>query len=464
MPLRAAFALLALLPLVSAQDWSALEPEMLRHFQSVVRMDSSGPPDFESKVAAYVHSTLQAAGIEVKVFAKDPKRPNVVARIRGNGSKRPLLFMGHTDTVGVQPDKWTFAPFSATRDKGYIYGRGVTDNKQDVAAGLMLMLTLQRTRLPLDRDVIFLAESGEEGQVEFGIAYMVENHWREIEAEFCLAEGGMTTRKGGKGRSLNVATTEKLPTPVVLSVKGTAGHGSVPLADNAIGRLSKAVGRIYDWQPPMRLNDTTRAYFERLATISPPEARARYNGLLDPAKTVAIQEYLRLNEPFHNSMLRTSVSPNMIEGGYRVNVIPSTARATIDIRALPDEDPVAFQAELRRVIADPSITIEPRMLYRPQAGPSPLTTAAFRAIETAQRRIYPDLVTIPFMLTGATDMAFLRAKGVPSYGIGPLVDAEDIEKGFGPHSDQERLLEQEYYRYVRFVWETVKILAGSQKE
>jgi len=340
----ASFTLLLLAPLACAQDWPALEPETLRHFQAIVRMDSSGPPAFESKVAEYVKTTLEGAGIEVKVFAKDPLRPNVVARIKGNGKKRPLLFMGHTDTVGVQPEKWIHPPFSATREGGYIYGRGVTDNKQDVVAGMMLMLTLKRLNLTPDRDIIFLAESGEEGQVEWGIQYMVENHWKEIEAEFCIAEGGSAVRKGGKGRSLNVATTEKLPSPVVLSVKGTAGHGSVPLADNAIGRLSKAVARVADWQPPMRLNDTTRTYFERLATISTPEERARYNGLLDPARSAGVQEYLRLNEPFHNSMLRTSLSPNMFEGGYRVNVIPSSARATIDIRALPDEDMDAFAA------------------------------------------------------------------------------------------------------------------------
>ncbi|HEY3440453.1 MAG TPA: M20/M25/M40 family metallo-hydrolase [Paludibaculum sp.] len=462
MALSGLLILLLLAPLASAQDWTAMEPETLRHFQAMVRLDSSGPPNYESKVAAYVKNTLEAAGIPVKVFAKDPLRPNVVARIRGNGKKRPILFMGHLDTVGVQPEKWTHPPFSATIDGGYIYGRGVIDDKQDVAAGLVLMLTLKRLNVPLDRDVIFLAESGEEGQVEWGIKYMVENHWAEIEAEFCIAEGGQATRQGAKGRSFNVATTEKVPVPIVLSVKGTAGHGSIPLADNAIGRLSKAVGRLADWQPPMRLNDTTRTYFERLGAISTPEQRARYNGLLDPAKTAASQEYLRLYEPAHNSMLRTSLSPNMIEGGYRVNVIPSTAKATVDIRALPDEEAESFRKELLRVIGDPSIVIDEQPMYRPKAPPSPLNSEAFRAIEAVQKRIYPELITIPYMVTGATDMSYLRAKGVPSYGVGPLVDLEDMAKGYGWHSDQERLLEKELYRYVRFVCETVRTLAAAQ--
>jgi len=143
-------------------------------------------------------------------------------------------------------------------------------------------------------------------------------------------------------------------------------------------------------------------------------------------------------------------------------VIPSTARATLDIRELPDENEDAFLSELRRVIADPAVEVETKEGYRPKAAPSPLTTEAFRAIEAAQKRIYPELITIPYMVTGATDMSYLRAKGVPSYGIGPLVDAEDMQKGYGWHSDQERLLEKELYRYVRFVWETIRTVAAGQ--
>jgi len=440
-----------------------VDEETLRHFRTVLQMDSSGPPDYESKVAEYVRATLAAAGIDVKVFAKDPKRPNIVARLRGSGARKPILYMAHTDTVGVQTDRWTYPPFSATQNAGYIYGRGATDNKHDVAVGLSVMLQLKRLNVPLDRDVIFLAESGEEGDVEYGIKFMVENHWPDIEAEFAIAEGGDAVRKAGKELAVKVVTAEKSPNPVELVVKGTAGHGSVPLADNAIGRLSKALGRVADWQPPMRLNDTTRTYFERLATISAPAAAERYNGLLNPEKTAAIQEYLRLHEPTHNSMLRTSISLNMVQGGYRVNVIPSLATATLDIRALPDENIEDFLAQLRRVINDPSIEMKGRGMYRPKAPPSAIDTPMFRAIENAQRKVYPGLSTLPSMLTGATDMSFLRAKGVPSYGIGPMVDSEDIEKGFGPHSDQERLKEADLFRYSRFVWEIVTSMAARQR-
>ena len=144
-----------------APDWRAVDEETLRHFRTVLQMDSSGPPDYESKVAEYVRATLAAAGIDVKVFAKDPKRPNIVARLRGSGARKPILYMAHTDTVGVQTDRWTYPPFSATQNAGYIYGRGATDNKHDVAVGLSVMLQLKRLNVPLDRDVIFLAESGE---------------------------------------------------------------------------------------------------------------------------------------------------------------------------------------------------------------------------------------------------------------------------------------------------------------
>ena len=268
-------------------DWPKVQPELLEHFQALVRFDTS---EFEAPAAEYVKSVLDREGIPAKIYAKDPKRPNVVARLKGNGSKKPLLIMGHLDVVGVQENKWSVPPFSATRKDGYIYGRGTVDDKDNLATGLMLMVLLKRYNVPLDRDVILLAESGEEGAVTFGIVYMIEEHWDEIAAEYCLAEGGGVSRKGGKLVRMNVATTEKRPLGMKLVAHGPSGHGSRPLQNNAVLVLTKAVAAIGTWQPPMRMNDTTRAYFERLATVSSPEEIARYNGLENPAKSDEIQK------------------------------------------------------------------------------------------------------------------------------------------------------------------------------
>src|ERR1700735_1299263 len=178
-------------------DWSKINDEALRHFQALVQIDSSDPPGNETKVAEYVKKTLEAEGISVMLAAQDPARANVIARLKGNGSKRPLLIMGHSDVVRVDPAKWTFPPFSATRQGGYVYGRGTLDDKSDLLATMMTMLMLKRQNTPLDRDVIFVSEAGEEGSTGPGIEYLVNEHWNDIEAEICLAESGGVHRRAG---------------------------------------------------------------------------------------------------------------------------------------------------------------------------------------------------------------------------------------------------------------------------
>jgi acetylornithine deacetylase/succinyl-diaminopimelate desuccinylase-like protein len=456
------FALLALPAGAQAPDWSKINDEAMRHFQALVQIDSSDPPGNETHVAEYVKKTLEADGIPVTMVAKDPARADIIARLKGNGSKRPLLIMGHSDVVRVDPAKWTFPPFSATRQGGYVYGRGTLDDKSDLLAAMMTMLMLKRQKTPLDRDVIFVSEAGEEASTGPGIEYLVNEHWNDIDAEFCLAEAGGVRLTNGQARYALVETTEKQPRGARLIAKGPAGHGSRPLRTNAVVHLAKAVETIAAWDPPMRFNDTTRYYFEKMATVSSPEEAARFKGLFESGKAPAVREYLAEHDPISYSMLHTSISPNIIKGGYQVNVIPSEAEATLDIRALPDENIEAFYDAMRKVINDPSIQLVPETAnQRPGAAPSKLDTEAYRAVEAAYKSIY-GVITIPMMQTGATDMAFLRAKGVQCYGVGAMVDEEDAPKGYGPHSDQERILEQAVYKHVQFFWQAVNSIAGAK--
>jgi len=443
-------------------DWAAFDQETLEHFVALVRFDTTDPPGREIEAADYLADVLERAGIPVETYALEDHRPNVVARLRGNGSKPPILIMAHTDTVNVDPAKWQFGPFSAARDGGYIYGRGTVDDKDNVVAALMAMLTLKRLDVPLDRDVIFLAESGEEGATQFGIEYMVENHFDAIRAEFCYAEGGGVTRQNGLVRYAAVQTMEKIPRAIQLTARGPAGHGSVPLMDNAIVHLANAVSAVAAWRIPLRLNETTRTYFQRLAAISTQEDAERYMSVLspDPAVRDRADDYFREFEPRHASVIRSSISPTIIDGGYRVNVIPSEATATLDTRLEPTEDVEGFIDEVRAVINDPAIDVEwaPRNV-RP-AGTSSLDTEAFRVLEANVTRHY-DATTLPVMSTGATDMAYLRARGVQCYGIGPAIDIEDGPKGYGAHSDQERILESELLRFARFHYDIVADIARS---
>lgn len=443
-------------------DWKKIEDETLKHFQTLVRMDTSDPPGNEKPAVDYLRQVLEAEGIPTKTFAVVPERPNLVARIKGNGKKKPLLILGHTDTVNIDPKKWTHPPFGAVLEGGYVYGRGTVDDKDNVVACLMTMLLIKRLNIPLDRDVIFLAEAGEEGSVRHGILYMVQKYYEEIDAEFCLAEGGGAVRKDGKLRYVSIQTTEKIPYALKLVSRGPAGHGSRPLKNNAVVHLSQAIAKVAAWQTPMRLNDTTRAYFERLATISSPEEAARYNNLVHPDKSQAIQEYFAENEPGHYSMLRTSISPTIIKAGYRVNVIPSEAEATLDIRGLPDENMRNFTEELKKIINDPQVEVVRELRdTRPGAAPSSLTSPAFAALEAAQKKYYPGVITLPQMSTGATDMAYLRGKGMQCYGVGPMTDVEDGPKGYGAHSDQERILVESLQTFVKFHYDAVIRIAGT---
>jgi acetylornithine deacetylase/succinyl-diaminopimelate desuccinylase-like protein len=442
---------------------AAVEAEALRHFQAMVRMDTTSPPGNEKPVADYVAQVLEREGIPVRVFAREAHRPNVVARLTGNGRKRPLLLMAHTDTVNVDPAKWQHPPFSAARDGGHIYGRGTVDDKDTVTAALMTMLALKRNFVPLDRDVIFLAEAGEEGDTEIGIELMVEQHFDEIDAEYCIAEGGAATRVEGETRYVGVQTAEKFPKGIDLVAHGVAGHGSVPLESNPIARLARAIDAVVQWQPPVVLNETTRAYFARLGEIEEPATARRYRDVLstDPAVVAAADAWLRANDPSKASMLRTSISPNIVQGGYRNNVIPSEARATLDVRMRPGEDPEAFRADLERRIGDDQIDVVFNGFgERPAGLVSPIDGEAFVALSRAIEAHYGAPV-VPMMSTGATDMAFLRAKGIRCYGVGPAVDQEDGPLGYGAHSDQERIVEQELYRFVRFHYDAVVALAGA---
>ncbi|MEQ1947604.1 MAG: M20/M25/M40 family metallo-hydrolase [Bryobacteraceae bacterium] len=451
------------IPAASAQtpsvDWEKTKAETLRHYRELVQIDTSA--NNEGPVVEYLRKVLDAEGVPTKIFASNPARPNLVARLKGSGAKRPVLLMAHTDTVGIQRQKWPVDPFGAVMQDGYIWGRGTTDDKDKLTAAMMVMILLKRANTRLDRDVIFLAEAGEE-TTSLGIDFMVKEHFDEIDAEFALNEGGRTRIENGKVTAVQIATAEKVPFWIRLVANGTSGHGSIPRVDNPVVHISTAVGKLGMWQTPMRLNDTTREYFERLAAISTPEKRARYNGLTDAARSAEIQRYLAENEPDHYSMLRTSVTPTVIKAGFQTNVIPSEAEASIDIRVLPDEDLAKFYEDIQRVIGDPAIRIERISTgSRKPTPPSTLDSEMFRAFETVGKRIYTGSVTMPTMLTAATDCAQLRAKGVQCYGIDPPTTDEN-RINYGWHSDVERLSEPTLYQFFEYVWNVVNEVAAAK--
>jgi acetylornithine deacetylase/succinyl-diaminopimelate desuccinylase-like protein len=452
------FLLTASYCVAAEPDWRSIQSETLTHFTRVLRMDTTNPPGNETQVAEYVKSVLEKEHIPVQLFAHDPARANLVARLKGNGAERPVLILGHSDVVGVQREKWSVDPFAAIRKDGYIWGRGATDDKDNLTAGLMVLLTLKRMKVPLKRDVIFVSEAGEETGNEFGINYLVKEHWPEIDAEYALAEGGYMIVRPNARTYVEVTTVEKVPRTLRLIAHGTAGHGSEPVPDNAVLRLSAAIAKFVDWQPPTRLNDTTRAYFERMATVSGAVKADRYLHVTDARRAIEIEQYFYHYEPANFAVMRSTITPTILKAGFRFNVVPSDAEATLDVRILPDENMPALIEKIKTVIGDSNVEIVgPAPGGRPVAPPSRLDTTMFRALENATRRLFPDGVTIPSMSNGATDGAQLRAKGVQVYGIGGISNGGPLS---GAHSDNERISEEALMKLVQYIWYSVNEVAA----
>src|SRR5215472_1386372 len=438
-------------------DFNQARDEAVKFLGDLVKIDTSNPPGNEARAAEYVKGVLAAEGISAQIFESAPGRGNLVARLKGSGKKKPLLLMAHLDVVGVERDKWTVDPFAGVIKDGYLYGRGSIDDKSMDAANLEVFLLLHRLKVPLERDVILLAEAGEEGTTQFGIDFVVEKHWDEIACEYALNEGGDIPEESGKVQYVAVSTTQKVPRGFSLVAHGTSGHGSAPRIDNAIGHLAAAVEKTAGWQAPMRLNETTRRFFEQMTRIAPPDKARLYAHVEDRAA----QEKLLETQPAYYSMLRTSLVPTIIKGGFRSNVIPSEAEARFDVRALPDENMDALKAELTNLFNDPAIKIvdAENANQRPATPPSGLDTDGFHALERAQQKVFPGVPTIPIMQVGATDSAELRAKGVQAYDIGTVVTSEDQRR---IHGNDERLEIQGFGKFVEFLYAATVDMAGAK--
>ncbi len=433
--------------------------ETITNLSAFIRVDTVNPPGNETHGAQFLKALLDREGIPSEILALEPARASIVARLKGNGTKKPLLLMGHTDVVGVEREKWTVEPFAGTVKDGWVYGRGALDDKGLTSAFLEIFFLLHRHKIPLDRDVIFLSESGEEGTTHVGIDFLVAKHWDKIACEYALNEGGRIHEADGKVTYVGVSTTEKIPRPFLISAKGTSGHASRPRADNAIVHLCAAVAKVGEWQAPMRLNETTREFFKRLATISNPADAFLLTHLEDPVQGKAALEKLRQNFGTYYAMTRTTLVPTIIKGGFRINVIPGDALAQVDVRALPDEDTERLADALRKLIADPLIEVVPPANARPTSPPSRHDNEMFGALERSQKRQFPGAITIPMMVVGATDSAQLRVKGAQAYGVGTVYSDKEVT---GMHGNDERINVKGLGQFTEFIWHAVTDVAAAK--
>ena len=357
-------------------------------------------------------------GIAAELLGDNPQRLNFVARLRGSGKARPLLLIAHSDVVPADRSQWSVDPLAGILKDGYIYGRGAEDDKNLLAAELAVMVDLHRRKVPLDRDIILLSESDEEAG-SLGATWVVANAWAKIDAEFALNEYSYILPTKSGVPVFQIQTAEKVPTRFKMTARGTAGHGSLPRDDNPVLHLARAIAKLSEADQPVQLNATTRAYLNAMSKL-PDYAwlGPLVPKLENPATASITANEIRKRDPEIHAMLRTTISATMLSAGTKINVIPNVAEAQLDGRRLPTETHDEVFARFRKIIDDPTVTIErPASTEQPSTEPSSLTSPLYVAMEKVFRETAPNALVVPFLMRGTTDGAYLRAKGMAVYGV-----------------------------------------------
>lgn len=415
-------------------DWQAAEREAGALLSRYIQVDTTNPPGNELAAARFWQETLAHEGVEAQVLESQPGRGVVYARLKGTGEKKALILLHHLDVVPATKTDWQHDPFAGVMADGYVYGRGAIDCKGVAVAQFMALALLRRAGVPLKRDVIFLGTADEEAGGQHGAGWFVDNHFDLIaDAEFLLTEGGGIRIHDGR-RSYDVDIAEKAPCWIQLEASGPAGHGSRPLPETAVTRLVRALERIVRHETELKVTPAVQAYFTALAAREDPGKAARLRelekSLTDPTFR---QEFLA--NPSYNALVRNTISPTVLEGSNKTNVIPAHARAQLDCRLLPGEDPQRFVKKLEQVVNDGNVKFSVLMNFAPIA--SEADTPLFRAIRAVAERHEPEAPVVPAVLGGFTDSHYFRRKGIISYGFSGLPISEDDARRV--HGDNERI-------------------------
>jgi acetylornithine deacetylase/succinyl-diaminopimelate desuccinylase-like protein len=448
-----------MLTAAAASAQSTYEDMAVQLLREYVKVDTTNPPGNEKRATDFFKAVLEKEGIPFEVDEFAPGRANLLATLKGDGSKRALVLSNHTDVVAADPTRWTVPPFAGVAKDGLIYGRGVEDMKTEGILQLLALVRLKREGRPLARDVMFLATADEEADFAGALRALSAEGWRDrlAGAEYVVTEGGENiVDEAGKVQYFGIETGEKGPYWMKLRTTGTPGHGSRPIDDSALNRLIRALDRVRQHRTPMKvLPNVARLFRDRAAAVAEPRAtwyRDIEAALRDPQVARTLYDDRDVS-----ALLRNTISITVVKAGYKTNVIPGTAEAELDVRLLPGEDPQAFLAELRKVIDDPTVEIDPREPFRPP-NQSPTDTDLFKTAEDVLRREFPSALITNKMLTGATECVLFRAAGPHCYGFTPLLTTEaEVSTG---HGDDERIRESTVRRSVGVFYEFVRRLAG----
>ena len=431
-------------------------------YKELIEIKSGYSTGATTPVAEAMAARLRAAGFtdsDIFVGGASLTKANLVVRYRGTGALRPLLLLAHTDVVEAKREDWTTDPFQFVEQDGFFYGRGTGDDKAQAAVWIANLIRYKREGFKPDRDIIVALTADEEGGGPYnGVEWLLKNKRNLIDAEFCLNEGGWGEMAGGRKISNDVQVSEKYVVNFRLEVRNKGGHSSMPVPDNAIYHLAGALERLGKFAFPLKTNDVTRAYFEQMANIVEGPVKSDLakvaQGSEDSMQRVASAS------PAWNATLRTTCVATQLEGGHAMNALPQLAAATVNCRVLPEDSVEYVRSTLRRIVADDQVNIKGS--GEVSKGPaSPMRPDVFKAASRITATLWPGVPTIPMMIMGATDGLYLRAAGIPTYGVqGFFMDRDDIRF----HGRDERMSVQSFYEGQTFLYELVKTLSRAAGE
>ena len=425
-------------PLVG--DTTALALEAQNWLVDLVKINTTNPPGNEQAAAKYIAGVLAKEGINAEILDLAPGRSAVVARLRSSviaDPSRALLLVAHMDVVGVDRSKWSVDPFGGIVKEGYLWGRGSIDDKSMVAANLAAFIALKRGGVHLNRDVIFLGTADEEQFGDASVRMLIAKYWDKIASGYAINEGGQVFVKDGKVQYVAVQVSEKVSVNVELTATGKGGHSSTPTKDNPVVHIAAAVDKIGNYTAPVHLTSVVRRYFEALAPLEDEETSKWMRVVDTPDRGEHAQRYLSDANPMWNSMMRDTVAPTVLNAGFRANVIPSEAHATINVRLVPGDTIDLFVNDLKKLVNDPQIRWDISLDGGFAAPNSSLDTDFYALITKVTAQEFGGAPVLPFMSTGATDSAQLRLHNVQSYGLRPIPLTEsDLRR---VHGDEERI-------------------------
>jgi acetylornithine deacetylase/succinyl-diaminopimelate desuccinylase-like protein len=446
-------------PRMAAQTMRPEAEKKLAHdiYKEFIEIQSGYTTGATTPVVNAAVRYLKAAGFsDSDIFVGGPidKKMNLVVRLHGTGTKKPILLLAHTDVVEAKREDWTTDPFQFIEKDGFYYGRGTGDDKAQAAVWIANLIQYKREGFKPDRDIIVALTADEEGGGPYsGIEWLLKNHKDLIDADLALNEGGYGEIVRGKKISNDLQVSEKYVINFRFEVRNKGGHSSMPVKDNAIYHLAGALQNLSNFGFPLKTNEVTAAYFQQMAKLDDGPRKE------DLAKIASGSQEAMARvadaSPSWNSTLRTTCVATMLEGGHAMNALPQLAAATVNCRVLPEDSPEYVLNALKKVVADDQVIIT-QMGDMSKGPASPMRPDVLNAVRDITNTMWPGVATLPIMVMGATDGRFLRIAGIPTYGVqGFFMDRDDIRF----HGRDERLGVESYYEGQAFLYELVKKLA-----